>query len=322
VNRCSVRTITRLISAAVILIPLLLSPQCRNRQGDCERCVVRQMEHRGLSRSYILYEPERRPAGPVPLIIVMHGGGGTASGMIRMTRKRFNVLADREGLLVVYPEGFDRHWNDFRVDANDRAHNENVDDVGFISALIDLLVREKGADPRRVFATGISNGGFMSYRLACQLSDKIRAIAPVTAAMPVNPRGECAPGRPVPVLIMNGTKDPLVPYNGGEIRLLGVSRGFAKSTGETVNIWVKQNACSEKSSTVSLPDKSPEDDSTVEKTVYPSTGGIPCVTLYTIRGGGHTWPGGQQYLGKRLVGTANRDISGCDEIWDFFRQVR
>lgn len=311
---------TAIITTSLLAIAMAAT-QCRSGQGSCDRCAAGNMEHGGRTRSFILYKPAARPRGSVPLIIVMHGGGGTAAGMIRITRGRFNQLAERDGFLVVYPEGYGRHWNDCRTDVHDRAHDANVDDVGFLSALIDLLVRERGVDPRRVFATGISNGGFMSFRLACQIPEKIRAIAPVTASMPVNSKCGCQPSRPVPVLVMNGTMDPLVPYDGGDIRLMGVTRGSVKSTDETVQFWLGNNACAGDTRTVLLPDIEATDGSTVEKTVYPSYGGTPCVTLYTVRGGGHTWPGGQQYPGKRLVGTVNRDINGCDEIWDFFRRL-
>ncbi len=307
---------------AIVLV--LTSPLCGGGsvRDACTRCELGTMTHGGIERSYIIHEPARRPAGPVPLVLVMHGGGGNAAGMIRLTRGRFNELADRDGFIVLYPEGVGKHWNDSRADPIDRAHRENIDDVGFLSRLIDEMVKNRGSDPGRVFATGISNGGFMSLRLACELSGKIRGIAAVTASMPANPRSECSPERPVPVLIINGTADPLVPYDGGPVRVLGMERGRALSTADTVRFWLKRNGCGDKEVTARFPDTNPGDESTVVKHMYQSSGGGPCVGLYSVEGGGHTWPGGWQYLGKRIIGPTNRDINACDEIWDFFRQLR
>ncbi len=171
------------------------------------------LTHDGRERTYALYTPPQ-PSASMPLLIALHGGGGRGSGMIHITYGGFNRLAERETFVVVYPDGVDKRWNDGRGLTEWRAHRERVDDVGFIAALIDQISAEQPIDRRRVYVTGISNGGMMSYRLACELGDRIAAIAPVVAALPAHLSG-CVPPHAMPIILMNGTDDPLIPYQGG-----------------------------------------------------------------------------------------------------------
>jgi polyhydroxybutyrate depolymerase len=272
----------------------------------------------GLQRTYNVhvgssYDKTR----PTPLLIVLHGGGGTGQGMVKLTG--FNAVADRESLIIVYPDGFEKHWNDGRG-VQWQAQIENVDDVGFISALIDHLSDELNIDAKRVYVTGISNGGMMSHRLGCELSQKITAIAPVASNIPVNMASIWAPSRPVSVLIINGTEDPLVPWAGGEIRLGRNTFGIVLSVSDTVKFWVGKDQCSPSPTITQLSDKDPSDGTTVRKEVYGGCENGAEVVLYAVEGGGHTWPGGLQYLPESIIGRTSRDFDASEVIWQFFKE--
>jgi polyhydroxybutyrate depolymerase len=246
------------------------------------------------------------------LLIVLHGGGGTAEGMIRFTG--FNQIADANGFIVVYPDGLDKSWNDGRVY---RRAPLVTDDVAYISALIDHLQAGQNIDPTRIFATGISNGGFMSYRLACELSDKITGIAPVTANLSVDLEASCAPSQPVKMLIINGTDDPLVPYDGGEVALPGgIGRGKIRSTAATLDFWAAHNGCGGDRVIVDEPNRALFDRTRLQSTTL--VGCDAPVKLFTVINGGHTWPGGSQYLPVGLVGRTSRDMDASQIIWEFF----
>ncbi len=278
------------------------------------------LAHAGRARTYIVHLPSATRDTPLPLVIVLHGGGGTGAGMQTLTRGGWNALADREGFVVVYPDGIEKQWNDGRQLAQARAMRENVDDVGFLAALIDDLARTLNVDRRRVYATGISNGGMMSQRLACELSDQIAAIGVVAATMSENLCATCKPSRSISVLLMPGVNDPLVPYQGGEIGLGKIKRGNGLSVADTVKFWAVHNQCADSPRGVPVPDKEPQDGTRVRQEIY-----APChagseVILFAIEGGGHTWPSGQQYLPEAIVGKTSRDIDANQVLWDFFKR--
>lgn len=285
-----------------------------------------EIVHDGMKRAYWLYDPRADNGDnlktPRPLVIVLHGGGGKADRFDVMTgtENSFDALADRKDFLVAYPQGFEKQWNDGREIVNVEAQSRNLDDVGFISDMIDELVHSRTIDSRRIYATGPSNGGHMANRLACDLSDKIAAVGIVIANMPVLYKDKCRPKHPVSVLIMNGTEDPLVPFGGGTVKVMGRKRGEDLSTVETFAFWLQQagfNGDAHQIKAVTLPDSDPKDRTRVMRQDYKSAAG-PEVVLYTVKGGGHTWPGGRQYLFKALVGRVSRDINATSVIWDFF----
>ena len=147
-----------------------------------ERALVpHTLEVDGITRSYHLHVPPALGPAPAPLVLVFHGGGGTGPGTERLTR--FTALADREGFLVAFPEGIEKNWNDGREFTSSRAHRDHVDDVAFVTALVDAIGRAHAVDPRRVYATGISNGGIFSHYLAAHLSARLAAIAPVVGGI-------------------------------------------------------------------------------------------------------------------------------------------
>jgi polyhydroxybutyrate depolymerase len=268
----------------------------------------------GLTRTYLLHVPPTLPAGPAPLVLVFHGGGGNGPGTERLTR--FSELADREGVLVAYPEGVGRNWYDGREFATgSRAHRERIDDVGFVTALLDAVARAHTVDPRRIYATGISNGAVFSHYLAAHLAPRIAAIAPVVGGIADPPDAWLRPERPVSVLILQGTADPLVPYRGG---VIAFGRGRIIDTEDAARRWARLNgAATEPRSTV-LPAPGKDHCGGVRLTYAGGRDGSE-VVLVRLDGGGHTWPGGGQYLPEGLIGRVCRDFSATTVIWEFFR---
>src|SRR5262245_37535393 len=166
----------------------------------------------GLRRSYVLYVPRRLVDNP-PLLVVLHGGRSNGERMRRESGYGFDTLADREGFLVLYPDGYGGHWNDCRKDVPYRTRLQQVDDVRFLSRLIELLQKERRVDPHRVFVAGYSNGGQMALRMATEAPQQISAIAAVAASLPTADNYTCAPQiQPMAALLMNGTRDPINPY--------------------------------------------------------------------------------------------------------------
>ena len=233
------------------------------------------------------------------------GGGGHDYNMPRFTG--FDTIAESHGFLVAYPESVNRSWNDTR-------NLSPADDVGFIRALISELERSYPVDPGRIYATGISNRGFFSQRLACNLADRITAVASVAATMPETLVPVCHPSRPVSVMFMHGTEDPLVHIGGGNILR---NRGRNISLEAAVRFWLDYTQVEKKPDSSDLPHHDPNGTS-VHRDIYGGGKQGTEVVVYTIRGGGHTWPGGEQYLPVFLVGKVNHDLHASEAIWEFF----
>ena len=272
------------------------------------------LEVGGLTRSYLLHVPPTLPAGPAPLVLVFHGGGGNGPGIERLTR--FSELADREGVLIAYPEGVGRNWYDGReFSSGSRAHRERIDDVGFVAALLDVVARAHAVDPRRIYATGISNGAVFSHYLAAHLSPRIAAIAPVAGGIADPPDAWLRPERPVSVLILQGTTDPLVPYRGGAIAF---GRGRIIDTEEAARRWARLDGAAPEPRPTALAAPGKDHCGGLRLTYSGGREGSE-VVLVRLDGGGHTWPGGTQYLPEGLIGRVCRDFSATAVIWEFFR---
>lgn len=279
------------------------------------------MDWDGYERLYLVhFPPKEKMTKALPVLFHIHGGGGTAKTTPSLTLGRFNDLADKEGFIVVYPEGVDKNWNDGRKLEGEQAWEEDIDDVGFIVAIVEQLKKDYSIDSDKVFTSGMSNGGFMSSRLICDRSDIFSGAAIVTATLSTDYLPKCNPTNPVAVMIMNGTEDKLVPYDGGEIKVFKKRRGVIVSTNDYVDFWKNKNACTEKIPTVTLPDVY-DDGTIVSIDTYENCQQGGALVLYKIEGGGHSWPGGKQYLGEWLIGKTSNEINACDEIWNFFKNL-
>jgi polyhydroxybutyrate depolymerase len=275
----------------------------------------------GVARSFTALLPETRPA---PLVIVLHGNTQTGEDM--MTRTSWPAVARREHFGVVFPDGLNRAWADLRPETKRalRAPPKGTDDVAFIVKLIEKYVADGSADPRRIYVTGVSNGGAMTMTLACLRADLLAAAASVIINLTDDLANGCHPQRPVPMLLMNGTADPLVPYLGGR----GTSRfavdGFW-STERTLAFWRSVNGCEERdAAVVDLGDRDASDRSTVTRISSTCPEGRD-VVLYRINDGGHRMPA--NFADARLprvanyfLGPQNHDIDGAETIWAFFKR--
>lgn len=278
-----------------------------------EKVQLRELSIDGVTRRYYLYKPASATK-PAPLVLAFHGGGGKAEGTDKCAGGMAKV-ADRRGFVVAYPDAMDKHWNDGRKDLA----KTNYNDVEFISKVIDDLAAEKVIDPKRVYATGISNGGFFSQYLAISLPDKIAAVASVAASVPTSFQN-LKVSSPIPMLMLLGTQDPLVPWQGGKIggKLLPSGRGQVVSEKDSLAFWLTQNQNSNKAAITQLPDTDPADKSRVEIQQFGAPGSSNEVVVYEIHGGGHTWPQGQQYLPQSIIGPVCKDFNGNEVIWSFF----
>ncbi|MBL8150612.1 MAG: hypothetical protein JNN15_11855 [Blastocatellia bacterium] len=267
------------------------------------------IESDGLTRTFTGHlPPSFDQSSSFALVLALHGGGGDAKGMAALTD--FNRVADREGFIVVYPEGNTNNWNDGRLAERDIAR---VDDVRFISELIDLFVARFKADPTRVYATGISNGGFMVQRLACELSTKVAAVATVAATFPRNLDIPCNPQRFIPVMFIQGTDDKFVPIEGGEV--IG-GRGKILSLQEAITKWVNFNQCQTLTSIAETDIREDGTRTTRQQHTDCTTGNR--IVGFIVEKGGHTWPGGLQYLPVSVIGLTSRDFNASELIWTFF----
>ncbi len=275
----------------------------------------------GTSRTFIAQLPATRPA---PLVIVLHGNTQTGTDMA--ARTSWPRVAKREQFAVVFPDGLNRAWADLRP-ADKRAGRlppEGTDDVGFIARLIEKYVADGIADPKRVYITGLSNGGAMTNTLVCQRADLFVAAASVIMNLTDETAEACHPSRPVPMLIMNGTADPLVPYDGGRGTSRFAVEGFW-STEKTVQFWRQIDGCEPKdAASVDLDDRDPNDESTVTRISSTCPPGRD-VLLYRINDGGHRMPASfSDTKFARLVsyvfGPQNHDIDAAETIWEFFKK--
>jgi polyhydroxybutyrate depolymerase len=226
-----------------------------------------------------------------------------------------NDLADREGVLVVYPDGLRKSWADGRGVTD--AERQGVDDIAFFRQLITTLQAQYSIDSHRVYVTGISNGGFMTQRLGCELADRIAAVVSVAATFSANLAETCAPSRPLPILYVLGENDPLVPYAGG---VINGNRGTALSAADSLAAWAKLGGCTGAPTTRTLPDRV-QDDTHVSETLYTNCQSGAQVGLYSVAGGGHTWPSGRQYLPVAAVGHVTQQIDNGD-LWAFLSQFQ
>jgi polyhydroxybutyrate depolymerase len=249
-----------------------------------------------------------------PVLIALHGGGGGMNGAQFAGRTGLAVEGARRGYIVLAPDARGDNWNDGRPELA-----AGIDDVGFIRAMIADVGSRAGIDPARLFATGASNGGLMSYRLACEGGGAFRAIAPVIANLGTALIARCRPAGAVSVFMIPGTADRLMPYAGGGVAAGFGNRGTTVSSDRTLDFWRGAMGCA----------GAPEverfdpvrDETAVAITRYEGCRGGAIVQRWTVEGGGHTWPGragARRPLRARLVGATATEFSATEVILDFF----
>ena len=276
---------------------------------------MRTLKHGGMERTYLVHVPPKYDAKkPTPVVLVYHGAMTDAAITVRLTGLSDN--ADKKGFIAVYPNGTGRlppllTWNAGNCCGS--AQWNTVDDVGFTRAMLDDLALRVNVDAQRVFATGISNGGMMCYRLASELSDRIAAIAPVAGAMGT---AKCHPKRPVPVMHFHGTDDKFLPFGGGVgERTLQAVKFY--SVDHSISAWVNADGCPATPKVTEKPKKFDDGTRVERKTYGPGKDGAE-VILFVIHGGGHTWPGRDAKL--EFLGKSTKNISANDLMWEFFQR--
>jgi polyhydroxybutyrate depolymerase len=281
------------------------------------------------SRHYLFAEPDHLASGKHPLVILLHGHGGSAEQLLGQegTAAPLSVwlkIADREQVLIAAAEGLKgadnkRGWNDCRADA---PNNPQVDDTGFINAIIDKEIALHDADPARIYVMGFSNGAIMTYRLSTDLGPKLAGFAAVSGSMAA--KSTCpVPKNPLSALIVFGTVDPLVPYDGGEVRLFtSQGRGTVTAIESSVTVWRKLDKLDEPSVSIDIAHLDDKDKTRAHRTVWGSDPHKLQVEFLKIDQGGHIEPSISQHPGRiyqMIVGAQNGDVEIAEEAWAFFK---
>jgi len=261
---------------------------------------VESIEHDGITRSYRIHlPPDFDPQESLPLVFNLHGF--TSNAFQQEIYSGMSMVADSARFIVCYPDGIDQAWN------VGWSFGSTADDIGFISAMIDRFDENYNINTGRVFSCGMSNGGFMSYHLACHLPGRIAAIASVTGSMVPGSLADCTPDPARPIMEIHGTEDPTVPYEG--------SANIALPIETVVNHWVAANDCLLFSDTTDYPDINTGDNSTASRIDYADCAGDNLVSFIKVFNGGHTWPGS-----SIIIGTTNQDFNASSTIWNFFNR--
>ncbi len=270
----------------------------------------------GNARTFVVYNPKGyNNAGKMPMIFVLHGGGGSPNGMIQLAD--FRPIADRDKVILVYPAGVQNNWNDGRPTIPNQL---GINDVSFFNQLCDYMVANYSVENSKIYATGISNGGFMSSRLGCELSNRIAAIAVDAATMEQTTiYANCNPMRPVPAIYIHGTLDLYVPFGGGVMTTGGTAGGTVVSHLQAVAKWVAINNCGATPTVTDVPDIANDGTTIKERRYTGGTNGSEAVS-YIVTNGGHTWPLGYQYLSEAIIGKTSQDMNGCEVVWAFFKR--
>ncbi len=279
---------------------LLLMFLCFNYYSKAQQTIKASVNHNGVDREYILYIPASYSLDqPVPLLLCFHGY--TSNNKVIMNYSKFNEIADTANFIVAYPQGTllegKTHWN-----VGGWTLKSKTDDVGFVNLLLDSISEKYSIDSNRVYSTGMSNGGFMSFLLACQLSDRIAAVASIAGSMTIQTFADCDPQHPTPVLQMHGDADGTVPYQGAAT--------WTKSIDEVVNYWVGFNQLEVTPQVNAIPNSVAGKESVIAQSVFVKEEGCATVTHYKIASGEHTWPGAW----------GNKDVNASKEVWRFLSQ--
>jgi polyhydroxybutyrate depolymerase len=276
----------------------------------------------GFRRTYLVHIPSGyKPETPLPLVVVIHGAFDTAEGMEKISR--FSQLADREGFMVLYPNGmgllgFLQHWNAGHCCG--KAAGDNLDDVGFVAATIEDVCSRFKVDRDRIYMAGFSNGGMLTYRFAAERGDLLAAAAPMAASIGGKPSEDLPewripePVRPIPLIVFHGLSDDDVPYEGGASRHRGGTRTY-RSVEESVQFWVARNGCSPQTVSKEL------NGGGVLLKLWMDCKDDADVALYLIRAWGHVWPG-NYFTAALAEDDPLRNFDAAEIIWDFFKLHR
>ncbi len=302
---------TRILLVLALVLPSLAAAQ-ENRLKPV------RLQYDDERRMYLSYVPRNagQLSGKRPLIVVLHGGGGTARQISRGTFRRFDQWADKYGFFVVHPNAIGKIW-----DTGGGYISNNLsprrDDLGFLEHVIDQMSAKHPIDRTRVFATGISRGGHASFMLACR-SNKVRAIAPVAMNLPSHLAGDCKRAKSIGLVLINGTQDPLVPYEGGRVTALGKPRDLVESADQTLAIFGRRNGCTGVAGQRRIDQV--DDGTAIEHRTWRCSK-APLADFKVI-GGGHTWPSERSVLPERIVGRVSKEIVATDQIVRFFLRFR
>jgi len=280
-----------------------------------------QLGHDNRIRQVNFHIPKRLKRKNRSLVLVLHAGEGSAKNITAITRREFNKISDQDNFIVGYPEALNEFWNDGRTDSISLSHYEDIDDVGFLEKTIDFAIDSFKVDPQFVFVAGYSNGGLMALRLVCELSGRIKGYAAVAASLSLDQLVDCAMDTTSSLILINGTKDPIMPFSGGQVISKGQPQGSVLSSEETINFWLKENNCTPKTTTRDVPNTDRFDETRSEKITYSGCKQGNKAVLITINNGGHTWPGGRQHLSEKEIGKTSRDFDASEEIWRFFKNL-
>lgn len=288
--------------------------ESRRDQGrPSTNAIEKEIDVNGVKRSYVIHLPPRyRKGNSLPLVLAFHGGGGNAENMMKMTG--FDQKADSENFIAVYPNGSGKlddmllTWNALGCCAY--AMDNKVDDVAFISQLLDQLEKEYSIDKSRIYLTGFSNGAMISHLLASKLSDRIAAAAPVSGSIF---KDTPQPVGKVSILMIHGTADTAVPYDGGNSPRHVVNSNQSapySPVSDGAAFWAKNDRCS------ATPIKT--ESGNIKRERFTACAGGTDVEVISIKGGNHSWPGGQK--GREAADAPSSDLNATDEIWDFFKR--
>jgi polyhydroxybutyrate depolymerase len=271
--------------------------------------------HQGIQRTATIHAPADLPAGPAPVVIGLYGHGQTIETFRDWLH--LDATADREHFVVVYPEAVDHDWSYGRpiVNAMPAVNGEPVDDVGFVGKIIDNLVETKRADPARIYVTGLSRGGLMTYTIACALADRIAAAAAAITGMTDHQREDCRPARPVPLMVVAGTMDRVQMYDGWL-----APQGRLLSVPETLEYWRVRDGCTKEDGR-DIPHRGASDRTGIWLISWTDCRDGTRLQLYRVNSGGHQVPSSSPNSKDdvKKFGRRNRDIETADEIWSFFK---
>jgi polyhydroxybutyrate depolymerase len=300
------------LAAVFSLVALSCRPApCEGTTGICTG--FEKLSVGGNERTYRVHLPPAYDGKTLlPVILLLHGRLGTPENSEELTH--MDSIADKHRFIVISPEGFKRSWNDPR--GVTPASEKKIDDDAFLTALIDSLPKKYAVDPKRIYAAGISNGAFMTTHLGCIASDKLAGIATIIGAFSENSLASCKPTRSLPVMLIMGDDDPLVPYQGGPTRKDG--QGVVISAQKSREAWAEKDGCEVTPTTINEPDTNPNDHTKTRRETHSACKDGAQVVMLTVEGGGHTWPGGKQYLKEAKIGFTSRDFDASETILSFF----